>query len=138
MIGLFKIPALMMDKRLQVRSANRSVLASFLVGIGFAAGWSPCIGPILSGIILLASREQYGPAAFLLFVYSMGLAVPFLITAAAITQALGALNRVKRYLGAIEIGAGAFLVATGLVIITGSFGRVAGFFYKYIPVPPGS
>jgi cytochrome c-type biogenesis protein len=138
MIGLFKIPALMMDKRLQVRSANRSVLASFLVGIGFAAGWSPCIGPILSGIILLASREQYGPAAFLLFVYSMGLAVPFLITAAAITQALGALNRVKRYLGAIEIGAGAFLVATGLVIITGSFGRVAGFFYQFVPVPPGS
>jgi cytochrome c-type biogenesis protein len=138
MIGVFKIPALMMDKRLQVRSANRSVFASFLVGIGFAAGWSPCIGPILSGIILLASREQYGPATFLLFVYSMGLAVPFLITAAAITQALTALNRVKRYLGAIEIGAGVFLVATGLVIITGSFGRVAGFFYQFVPVPPGS
>jgi cytochrome c-type biogenesis protein len=135
MIGVFKIPMLMMDKRLQVRSANSSVFASFLVGIGFAAGWSPCIGPILSGIILLASREQYGPAAFLLFVYSMGLAVPFLITAAAITRALGALNRVKRYLGAIEIGAGAFLVATGLVLITGSFGRVAGFFYQYVKPP---
>ncbi|GAC1659798.1 MAG: cytochrome c biogenesis protein CcdA [Candidatus Elarobacter sp.] len=138
MIGLFKIPALMMDKRLELRSANRSVFASFLVGIGFAAGWSPCIGPILSGIILLASQEKYGTATFLLFVYSMGLAVPFLITAAAITQALGALNRVKRYLGAIEIGAGAFLVATGLVIITGSFGRVAGFFYQFVPIPKGS
>ena len=135
MIGLFKIPALMMDKRLQVRSANRSVFASFLVGIGFAAGWSPCIGPILSGIILLASQEHYGRATFLLFVYSMGLAVPFLITAAAITRALGALNRVKRYLGAIEIGAGAFLVATGIVLITGTFGRVAGFFYQYVKPP---
>jgi cytochrome c-type biogenesis protein len=135
MIGLFKIPMLMMDKRLQVRSANRSFLASFLVGIGFAAGWSPCVGPILAGIILLASQEQYASATFLLFVYSMGLAVPFLITAAAITQALGALNRVKRYLGAIEIGAGVFLVATGLVLITGSFGRVAGFFYQYVKPP---
>ncbi len=135
MIGLFKIPMLMMDKRLQVPSANRSVFASFLVGIGFAAGWSPCVGPILSAIILLAAGEKYGTATFLLFVYSMGLAIPFLLTAAAITQALGALNRVKRYLGAIEIGAGAFLVATGIVLITGSFGRVAGFFYQYVKPP---
>jgi cytochrome c-type biogenesis protein len=135
MIGVFRIPMLMMDKRLQIRSANRSFVASFLVGIGFAAGWSPCVGPILAGIIFLATREQYASATFLLFVYSMGLAVPFLITAAAITRALGALNRVKRYLGAIEIGAGAFLVATGVVLITGSFGRVAGFFYQYVKPP---
>ncbi|MDB5073504.1 MAG: cytochrome biosis protein, partial [Candidatus Eremiobacteraeota bacterium] len=91
MIGLFKIPALMMDKRVQVRSVNRSFFASFLVGIGFAAGWSPCIGPILSLIILKASQQHYGAATFFLFVYSMGLAVPLLITAAAITQALTAL-----------------------------------------------
>ncbi len=134
MIGLFKIPFLAMDKRLQVRSANRSLVASFLVGLGFAAGWSPCIGPILSGIILLASQERIGPATFLLFVYSMGLAIPFLLTAAAITQALGILNRIKRYLNAIEIGAGAFLVATGLVLVTGSFVRVAGFFYQYLNI----
>jgi cytochrome c-type biogenesis protein len=136
MVGLFKIPALMMDKRLQFRSANRSLFASFLVGIGFAAGWSPCIGPILSLIILRASQQHYGQAIFFLFVYSMGLAVPLLLTAAAITQALKALNRIKRYLGAIEIGAGIFLILTGLVIITGSFGRVAGFFYQYVK-PPG-
>ena len=135
MIGVFKIPALMMDKRLQLRSANRSVLASFLVGIGFAAGWSPCIGPILALIIFKASQQHYGPATFFLFVYSMGLAVPFLITAAAITQALKALNRIKRYLGAIEMAAGIFLVLTGLVLVTGSFGRVAGWFYAHVPVP---
>ena len=135
MIGLFKIPALMMDKRIQVRSVNRSFFASFLVGIGFAGGWSPCIGPILSLIILKATQEQYAVASLLLFVYSMGLAVPLLITAAAITQSLGVLNRVKRYLNAIEIGAGVFLVATGLVIVTGTFGRVAGFFYQYVKVP---
>jgi cytochrome c-type biogenesis protein len=135
MVGVFKIPALMMDKRLRFRSANRSLFASFLVGIGFAAGWSPCIGPILSLIILRASQQHYGQATFFLFVYSMGLAVPLLLTAAAITQALSALNRVKRYLGAIEIGAGIFLILTGLVIITGSFGRVAGFFYQYVKPP---
>jgi cytochrome c-type biogenesis protein len=135
MIGVFKIPFLMMDKRPQYRSANRSYLASFLVGLGFAAGWSPCIGPILAGILALATQEQYGKATFLLFVYSMGLALPFFITAAAISQSLGALNRVKRYLGAIEVGAGAFLVATGVVLLTGTFGRVAGFFYQYVKPP---
>jgi cytochrome c-type biogenesis protein len=83
----------------------------------------------------LASQEQFGTAAFLLFVYSMGLAIPFLLTAAAITQALGFLNRIKRYLGVVEFGAGAFLVATGLVLITGSFTRIAGFFYQYVKPP---
>ena len=135
MVGVFKIPFLAMDKRPQMRSANRSLLASFLVGLGFAAGWSPCIGPILGGILALVTQQTIGIATFLLFVYSMGLAIPFLLTAAAITQALGLLDRIKRYLGAIEIGAGAFLVATGFVLVTGSFTRIAGFFYQYVKPP---
>lgn len=135
MIGVFKIPFLMMDKRPQFRSANRSPLASFIVGLAFAAGWSPCVGPILAGILALATQEQYGPATFLLFVYSMGLALPFFLVAAGISRALPALNRIKRYLGAIEVGAGAFLVATGIVLVTGTFGRVAGWFYQYVKPP---
>jgi cytochrome c-type biogenesis protein len=135
MIGVFKIPFLMMDKRPQYRSANRSYLASFFVGLAFAAGWSPCVGPILAGILALATQEKFAQATFLLFVYSMGLALPFFLTAAGISRALGALNRVKRYLGVIEIGAGAFLVATGIVLVTGSFGRVAGYFYQYVKPP---
>ena len=135
MMGLFKIPALMMDKRFHLQPRKQSLFVSFLVGLGFAAGWSPCIGPILSGILLLAAHEHIGQAAFLLFMYSMGLAVPFLITAAAITQSLGALNRIKRYLPVIEATSGAILVATGLVLVTGSFTRVAGFFYQYVKPP---
>jgi cytochrome c-type biogenesis protein len=135
MIGVFKIPFLAMDKRLQVRSANRSLIASFLVGLGFAAGWSPCIGPILSAILYLASQEKLPQATFLLFVYSMGLAVPFLITAAAVTQSLNALNRIKRFLPAIERGSGAILVATGIIVATDQFTRIAGFFYQYVKPP---
>lgn len=135
MLGLFKIPLLMMDKRMHVQRRKPSIAVSFVVGIGFAAGWSPCIGPILSGIILLASQEHVAQAAFLLFVYSLGLAIPFLITAAAITQSLNFLNRIKRYLPAIEMTSGAILVATGLVLVTGSFTRVAGFFYQYVKPP---
>ena len=135
MIGVFKIPFLMMDKRPQWRSANRSYLASFVVGLGFAAGWSPCIGPILAAILALATQQSYAAATGLLFVYSLGLALPFFLTAAAISKALGALNRVKRYLGAIEITAGAFMVATGVVLLTGAFTRIAGWFYQYVSPP---
>ena len=136
MMGVLKIPALMMDKRVHVAGRKPSYWVSFLVGLGFAAGWSPCIGPILSGIILLAaSQGTVAEATFLLFVYSMGLAIPFLITAAAITQALGALNRIKRFLPAIEATSGVILVATGLVVATDTFTRVAGFFYQYVKPP---
>ena len=135
MMGVLKIPALMMDKRVHAKPRKQSLWVSFLVGLGFAAGWSPCIGPILSAIILLASQEKLPQATFLLFVYSMGLAIPFLITAAAITQSLGALNRIKRYLPAIEATSGAILVATGIVVATDQFTRIAGFFYQYVKPP---
>ncbi len=135
MMGVLKIPALMMDKRVHLQPRKQSLWVSFLVGLGFAAGWSPCIGPILSAIILLAAQERLPQATFLLFVYSMGLAIPFLITAAAITQSLGALNRIKRYLPAIEATSGAILVATGIVVATDQFTRIAGFFYQYVKPP---
>ena len=135
MLGVFKIPFLMMDTRPQWRSANRSYLASFIVGLGFAAGWSPCIGPILAAILALAAQDSYGPATAYLLVYSLGLGVPFLLTAAAVSQSLGALNKIKRYLGAIEMTAGAFLVATGIVLLTGAFTRIAGWFYQYVSPP---
>jgi cytochrome c-type biogenesis protein len=136
MMGVLKIPALMMDKRVRVQPRKPSLWISFAVGLGFAAGWSPCIGPILSGIILLAaSTKTVGEATFLLFVYSMGLEIPFLITAAAITQSLGALNRIKRFLPAIEATSGAVLVATGIVVATDQFTRIAGFFYQYVKPP---
>lgn len=135
MLGVFRIPALMMDKRFHWQPRKQSYWISFLVGIGFAAGWSPCIGPILSAIILLAANEKIGEATLMLFIYSMGLAIPFLIMAAAITQSLSALARIRRFLPAIEATAGLILIATGAVLVTNSFVRVAGFFYQYVKPP---
>ena len=135
MLGVFKIPMLMMDKRVHLQSRKQSLAISFLVGLGFAAGWSPCIGPILSAIILLAAQESVPRATFYLFVYSLGLAIPFLIMAGAITQSLSALARIKRFLPAIEAGSGAILIATGLVLVTNSFVRIAGFFYQFVKPP---
>jgi len=135
MLGVLRFRFLAMDTRAHKQYQNQSFAVSFLVGIGFAGGWSPCIGPILSGIILLASQDRIPQAVALLFAYAMGLAVPFLLTAAAITQALGALNRIKRFLPTIERTSGAVLVATGLVLAFNAFDRVTGVFYQFVKPP---
>lgn len=127
MTGLLKLKFLAMDKRLQFRSANRSLWASGIIGVAFAAGWSPCIGPILSGILVLASNTRsISQGVGLLFVYSLGLGLPFFVTALAIGAVLPSLNRIKRYLGAIEIAAGVLLIIVGIVFATDSFLRVQG------------
>lgn len=124
------------DTRVQVQHERRSLVASVVVGLAFAAGWSPCIGPILAGILALASEQQgVRQGAWLLFVYSMGLAVPFFLTALAVGAILPALNRIKRFLTAIEVAAGAFMILTGVVLVTNSFLRIAGWFYQFVPQP---
>jgi|SRR5579884_1845 len=136
MLGILRMRLLARDTRPQVQTERRSFAASVIVGLAFAAGWSPCIGPILAGILTLASQEHsVGQGAWLLFVYSMGLAVPFLAVAAAVGAVLPALNRVKRFLPAIEMAAGAFMIATGVVLVTNSFLRIAGWFYQFVPQP---
>jgi cytochrome c-type biogenesis protein len=136
MIGVLRWRLLARDTRVQVQSGQRSLVASVIVGLAFAAGWSPCIGPILAAILALASQANgVWQGAWLLFVYSMGLAVPFLVTAVAIGAVLPALNRIKRFLPAVEVAAGAFMIATGVVLVTNSFLRIAGWFYQFVPQP---
>ena len=136
MLGVLRLRLLARDTRLQVHSERRSLAASAVVGLAFAAGWSPCIGPILAGILTLASQaHSVGQGAWLLFVYSMGLAVPFIAVAVAVGAVLPALNRIKRFLPAVEMAAGAFMIATGVVLVTNSFLRIAGWFYQFVPQP---
>jgi cytochrome c-type biogenesis protein len=136
LLGIFPLKFLAMDKRVHVTRQRRSLLASGLVGIAFSAGWSPCIGPIL-GLILTMASQTHGvrQGAWLLFVYSMGLAVPFFVTAAALGVVLPALNRIKYLARGIEVFAGVFLIATGVVLVTNSFLRIAGWFYGFVPTP---
>jgi cytochrome c-type biogenesis protein len=135
MMGMIRIPFLMMDTRVHVQHRRRTYWASLLVGMAFAAGWSPCIGPILAGILAIASQQHNGEAALLLAAYSLGLAVPFLVTALAIGAVLPILNRIKRFLPVIEFVAGAFLVIIGLVLVNNAFLTVAGWFYQFVPLP---
>jgi cytochrome c-type biogenesis protein len=137
MMGIIRIPFLMMDKRAHIQNAGqRTLWTSFIVGMAFAAGWSPCIGPILAGILAIAAEEHNtGGAALLLASYSLGLAIPFLITAVAISAVLPVFNRIKRFLPVIEFTAGAFLVVVGFVLVNNAFLNVAGWFYQFVPQP---
>jgi cytochrome c-type biogenesis protein len=135
MMGMLRIPFLMMDTRAHVQHERRTYLTSGIVGVAFAAGWSPCIGPILAGILAIASQQHNAEAAWLLLVYSLGLAVPFFVTALAVGAVLPVLNRIKRFLPAIEFAAGLFLVAVGLVLVNNAFLTVAGWFYQFVPQP---
>ncbi len=135
MMGMIRIPLLMRDARVHVVRDRRTLWASGLVGMAFAAGWSPCIGPILAGILAIASQQHSGQAAVLLCFYCAGLALPFLATAAAVGVVLPLLNNIKRSLSAIEFAAGAFMIVVGLVLVNNAFLNVAGWFYQFVPQP---
>ncbi|HXW50663.1 MAG TPA: cytochrome c biogenesis protein CcdA [Candidatus Acidoferrales bacterium] len=134
MLGLFRLPFLAMDKRLRFQNAGASYAGSFLVGIGFAAGWSPCIGPILAAVLAYASEQKtVAQGTFLLFIYSLGLSLPLLATAVALQWVLPLLARLRRFLGAIEIVAGLIVIGMGLVLVTDSFLRFTGWLYQTFP-----
>jgi cytochrome c-type biogenesis protein len=135
MMGMLRIPVLMMDARLHLQHDRRTLWTSGLVGIAFAAGWSPCIGPILAGILAIASQQHSAAAAVLLSCYCLGLALPFLATAMAIGVVLPLLARIKSSLPVIEFASGAFLVVVGLILVNNAFLNVAGWFYQFVPQP---
>ncbi|HEX3370828.1 MAG TPA: cytochrome c biogenesis CcdA family protein [Candidatus Cybelea sp.] len=136
MMGMLRIPPLLLrDTRAHLNLDRRTLWTSGLVGMAFAAGWSPCIGPILAGILAIASQQHSAAAALLLSFYCLGLALPFLATALAIGVVLPFLGRIKRSLRAIEFASGAFLIAVGLVLVNNAFLNVAGWFYQFVPQP---
>jgi len=93
------------------------VFSSFLLGFAFAFGWTPCIGPILAGVLAMAATEDtISRGVFLLAVYSAGLAIPFLLTGLGINQFLKFYQRFRRHLHAVEVGSGALLLAVGYLI----------------------
>ncbi len=109
------------ERRLQIgQDRSPSYVRSALIGVTFAAGWTPCVGPLL-GLVLSLAYTEPAQAAFLLLVYSMGLAVPFLLTAALLGKATGFLKRINRYLHAIELVSGILLVVVGVFLVGGAF-----------------
>jgi len=134
-MGLITIPFFNMQKRLEYgHDQAPSYLRSGLVGMTFAAGWTSCIGPLLGVILTLAIQGQnVGLAIFYLFVYSMGLAVPFLVTAWMLTAATSQLRKLNRHMGLIEWVSGAFIVTIGVLLVTGTFTVLNTYFNRLVP-----
>lgn len=117
--GILPIPWLYRDARVGQSLRPRSVLGTYLVGAAFAFGWSPCVGPILGGILTLAGgRETVYEGMLLLLVYSAGLGLPFVIAGWSIDVFFTAFRRMRRYFRQVELASGALLVAVGVLVAT--------------------
>jgi len=119
MTGLVPLRLLYRDTRAQLRVSQHGFASALLVGAGFALGWSPCIGPILATILTLAgTRESVFEGAWLLAVYSAGLAVPFLVAGWSVEHFFAAFHRIKRHFRALEVTSGVVLMSVGFLLVT--------------------
>jgi cytochrome c-type biogenesis protein len=135
MMGAFRLGFLDAEKRAQTQRKPAGPVGALLVGIAFAFGWTPCIGPILAGILVVAgSRETIAEGVWLLTVYSLGLGVPFLLTSLAIDRFFSVAAKIRRHYHAIELVSGGLLVAIGVLIFTGQLTVIVRYLEPYLPV----
>ncbi len=134
-LGVFRIGFLSAEARFQGSGKPATLSGAYVMGLAFAFGWTPCIGPVLGAILgIAASRETVGDGALLLAVYSLGLAVPFWIAAAFSGAFMRFLVRFRRHLGLIEKAMGVLLILTGLAFIFGFVSSLAIWFQQTFPI----
>ena len=126
LIGILKLN---MQKSMNFQNRSTKNIGSLFVGMAFGAGWTPCIGPILAGILTMAATSSsWGAGTSLLIAYSAGLAIPFIISALAIDRFMTFFNKIKRWIGWIERGSGILLIGIGGLLLTGSLSVLASYF----------
>jgi cytochrome c-type biogenesis protein len=135
-LGIFRIPLLYKEARYHGQHHHGvSYVGSYVIGLAFAFGWTPCIGPILATVLALAANEgSLVTGVKLLTVYSLGLGIPFILAAVAIRPFLGFMQRFRRHLDKVEKAMGAFLVLTGLLFFTGSINWFGSWLLDNVPV----
>lgn len=132
-LGLFKIGILYREARFNTNKSG--LIGSFLMGVAFAFGWTPCIGPVLGVILAMASNSQsIGEGASLLAVYSAGLGIPFLLAAFFVGPFMRFLARFKKHLGTVEKITGALLVLTGILFLTGGMQTASFWLLETFPI----
>jgi len=128
-LGVFRINALYQDKRMHHVQTKSGLLGALVLGLVFALGWSPCLGPILATILALASeQETVAKGMFLLAIYSLGLGVPFLLTSLGLNRFLSFYSRFKKHFRALEIVSGVLVLAIGILIFTDQMTRMNQYF----------
>jgi cytochrome c-type biogenesis protein len=133
-LGLTRIGFLMREGRLPIPKPV-GLWGAYVMGLAFAFGWTPCIGPVLATVLTLAASEaSLGAGVRLLFVYSLGLGIPFVLAAMAIGPFLGFLQRFRYHLRRVEMAMGVVLVATGVLMLTGSLNVIGVWLLDNLPV----
>ncbi len=134
MLGAVKLPFLYRDTRQQFSGDSSTPIGAVLLGMAFAAGWTPCIGPVLGGVLTLAGASGtllFGVA--LLASYALGLAVPFLLSALAIGSFTRFSSRFRRYLPWVERVSGGILVVAGVMLLTGTYTELNAYLIRFTP-----
>lgn len=132
--GLIKLSFLYKEARFQTADEQKGLVGAYVIGLAFAFGWTPCIGPILATILTLAAtQEHFSQGVTLLAVYSAGLGVPFIIASVAINRFLRTSARLRKHMKAVEYVIGGLLIVTGVAIFTGSLQNLGFYLIEAMP-----
>ena len=133
-LGILRVPLLFRQARFRLPVPGANLAGAYLMGLAFAFGWTPCIGPVLATVLAVAANEaSLGAGVRLLFVYSLGLGIPFVLAAAALGPFLAVLQRMRAHLRHVEMVMGVLLVATGVLMLTGSLNWLGAWLLENVP-----
>jgi cytochrome c-type biogenesis protein len=133
--GLFHFGILLGEKRVRIPNKPKGFFGTFLVGVVFAAGWTPCIGPILGAILALAAGTSGGAeqGVFLLSIYSAGLGIPFLVSAMLFHGFLSMFKRFRKHIRLVEIVTGVMMMLVGAMLFLDFYGKLTGYLFRWLP-----
>jgi len=134
-LGVFRIGLLFREARFHVESKPAGLAGAFIMGLAFAFGWTPCVGPVLAAILFVAgSSDTIWTGAGLLAVYALGIGLPFIAAAAFASRFLDWASRFRKHMGTVEKVMGGFLILTGILFITGQMSAIAFWLLETFPV----
>ncbi len=134
-LGVFRIPFLMREARIDAGDRGGSAFGAYILGLAFAFGWTPCIGPVLGAILTMAATDAtVTRGTTMLGVYALGLGLPFLLAAVFVQRSMGLMNRLKKHMNMIEKAMGVMLLVVGIALVTGAFSAFSWWLLETFPV----